>query len=109
MTFNPSDYHDITDYDLTKFVNLCYQYSQPQGMGFLHFEPGAEVPAAELERILTSHEKDTRIRLSMDYVLGRSVKMTVFKNAGRLYIRKDWYDHSTDTLDYILTQLTEGE
>ena len=102
--FNAEDYHDITDVDLREFVMKCYSASAPQGMGMLHYTPGP-LPDDVTDQILSINVSNPKIRLSMDYVLGRSIKMTVYKDQGKLYVRKAWYDHNESMLLQILEEL----
>jgi hypothetical protein len=82
---------DITGVDLAKLAQEAFSLSRAQGLGFLHATPdplSGEEAAALVE-------PTGRIALSLDYVRGRAVKLTVFRSAdGSLSVRDDWYDHS---------------
>jgi len=92
---------EITGIDLLAFVKACYARSRPQGMGALHYIPGDlddETAAAIL-----ANDKDGGIAVSLDYVHGRAVKMVVWREDTRLFIRNEWFDHSRALLAAALT------
>lgn len=86
---------------LVDLVKAAYDLSKPVGMGFLHFRPE---PLTD-EQASSYIEDNGTVRL--DYVNGRSVKMTVFidKNTKTLYISDSWYDHSDDDLLNLLDRI----
>lgn len=92
-------YIEITGIDLSKFVAACYEFSRPQGMGWLHAQDGP-LDQETIDGILNAKTGHGSIILSMDYVHGRAVKMTVYRKKGgllkkdRLFIRNRWFDHS---------------
>jgi hypothetical protein len=90
---------DITGTDLRKFIAKAYDLSQPQGMGCLHFQDGA-IPEEMIDKILDV--KSSHCVAGMDYVLGRAVKMSVYKKGGRLLIGDNWYDHNPAQLQILL-------
>ena len=92
-------YIDITGANLRVLVKKAYELSSPQGLGFLHFTPGNDLPDAEVDEILG------RRQVSMDYVRGRSIKMHVLEKDGKRFIRDRWYDHSLDQLQSLLTAI----
>lgn len=94
-------YIDITGCDLRKFVAKVYDLSRPQGLGFLHFtrEPLTD---AEIDLLIWPGES---YLVRMDYVKGRSCKMTVFNREGRLTIYDSWYDHSDEQLNELLAHV----
>lgn len=77
--------------DLVALVKGAYALSQPQGMGFLHYRNGdlTDEQARSLIR-----EDDPRTPVSLDYVAGRAIKFTVFRQDGKLLVDRRWYDHS---------------
>jgi hypothetical protein len=95
--------HDLADFwemgmqnigknvDLVKLVQAAYQLSMPQGLGFLHYQAGG----------LTDDEakafiKDGRTPVYLDYVKGRSCKLSVSRDEdGMLYVGDKWYDHDS--------------
>ena len=82
-------------------IKAAYRLSSPQGLGFLHFQPGDDLPEEDVDEILS--REDTFCKFSMDYVLGRAVKLGVYKrDDDRLYIRKNWFDHSPEQLTELL-------
>ena len=80
---------NVTGIDLVKFAKKAYELSSPQGLGFLHFTP----------KPLSDEEAESLVRpdelypLDMDYVRGRSIKLHVRKEDGKLLIDDSWYDH----------------
>lgn len=78
-------------------IKAAYSLSSPQGLGFLHFEKGP-LPDEDVERITSFKRGD--VVFSMDYVRGRSIKLSGFRNKdGSCRIDADrWYDHSPDQL-----------
>ena len=89
---------EITGVDLKKFVKECYNLSRPQGLGHLHFEPGELTDEEAVDLI----NEDSRTPVSLDYVKGRAVKMTVHKQDGKLFVSDNWYDHSEEDLNTLL-------
>lgn len=89
---------EITGVDLVKFAQKVYDLSVAQGMGFLHY---TKDPLTEEEAKQYIWEDDGFMVLQMDYVKGRSCKMGVWRENSRLYIRRNWYDHT----DYQLKEL----
>jgi len=87
---------DVTGVDIIKFIQKVYELSQPQGLGLLHFRSGD----------LTEEDAKSFIRddgeVHLDYVKGRSCKMNVTKEDGKLLIRNSWYDHTDSQLSELL-------
>lgn len=95
---------EITGVDLAGFIKAAFDLSKPQGFGYLHYTP-QPLPDDEVAEIIDREKKvsfDTGIAASMDYVHGRAVKMTVFREGDRLFIRSDWFDHTKDQLEELL-------
>lgn len=90
---------DITGVDLRTLIKSAYAHSQPQGLGMLHYEPG-ELEDEMVDLIL--ERGNDRRPVDLDYVKGRSLKFTVFKENDRLYVRSYWYDHSPSQLKSVL-------
>lgn len=78
-------------------IRAAYSLSQPQGLGFLHFESG-ELPDEDVNEILACGWGS--LVCDMDYVRGRAVKLGVFRRPdGKCQIHADrWYDHSNHQL-----------
>ena len=92
----PPDVVEITGCDLSQFARDCYDMSTPLGLGHLHYTPGP-LDGGTVEQILRSEKEVSPYELNMDYVLGRAVKMTVYRDDdGGLWIRDAWYDHSAE-------------
>lgn len=93
-----SDMIEVTGIDLRRLIKAVYAESVPQGMSFLHAQEGP-MPDEMVERIVADcrmYPKGQRgCVLSLDYVMGRSVKFSVFQDEEeKLWVRKFWYDHS---------------
>lgn len=103
MITDTRGYIEITGVNLADFVRACYAPSRPQGLGAFHYQPGDlddEAVAAIVER----GQKDRMCAVSMDYVRGRSIKMSVYRGPDdRLFINNDWYDHSRPMLARMLS------
>lgn len=93
---------DVTGVDLIAAVKGAYALSQPQGLGFLHFQPGG-LSDEEAQEIV---ERGKRFGgVSMDYVKGRACKFHIREKDGRLLTPPKWYDHSDGQHDELLTSL----
>lgn len=96
---------DVTEYDLAALIKNAYTLSVPMGLGMLHFKAGPlsdEQVCAIIEA--GAYHSRSEIAVNMDYVNGRAVKLTVFRKEDRLYIRKEWYDHSDADLKELLAR-----
>jgi hypothetical protein len=97
-------------FDETKLdavIRAAYDLSRPQGLGFLHATDGP-LDDATLEAIKT--RESGRCAAGMDYVRGRSIKLTVHRDGDKLYIPADrWYDHSPEALHELATRAGLGE
>lgn len=98
----PFDTRGYLPYDpvavpIEALINHVYALSTPRGLGFVHYQEGADVPAAEMEHILKWYEPDRSCALKLDYVCGRAVKFDL-KNDGKggLWWKARWYDHYKD-------------
>lgn len=91
--------------DIKKLVKAAYDLSAPQGMGYIHYEEGS-LTDAEIDQILERREA-LNVVLYMDYVKGRSIKMTVFKDIQdcSLFVYKSWYDHTEDQHDELIRMI----
>lgn len=92
---------DITDVDLIKFIKTVYSLSKPQGLGILHYEEGG-LSDEDAKKIIERSADSPFMAVGMDYVHGRSCKMTVRKEEDRLKINDQWYDHSQTQLQELL-------
>ena len=85
---------EITGCDIRQFVRDCYEMSGPQGLGHLNYTAGP-IPESDVEHIVGCKSK--RYRVQMDYVFGRSIKMTVrIGDGGTWWIHDSWYDHTPE-------------
>lgn len=97
------NYIDITGCDLIALVKKAYALSSPQGLGFLHYREG-ELSDDEAKSVI-EQTANARYAASLDYVLGRSVKLRVLKDGDRMMIYKSWYDHSEYQLRELLASI----
>lgn len=95
---------DITGADLATVIREAYALSKPQGLGYLHYKDGP-LPQPELEAIVARHAESRDLAASMDYVMGRAVKLVVFRKGDKLEIRDEWFDHSPDQLAELLKRI----
>lgn len=100
---------DITGADLVKVAQAAYALSQPQGMGFLHARDG-ELSQEDAEALVLRERAGGRVKLGMDYVHGRAVKLTVLSDDdGKLWISNRWYDHNPHQLQQLLTNIGRAD
>lgn len=92
---------------LSEAVKKAFDLSRPQGMGFLHHQPG-ELSQEELDYIIGGDLGKGRMYLAdMDYVRGRSCKFHIrpAQEDGYMLIEPRWYDHSDEALEELLKHL----
>ena len=77
------------DIDLSVFLRDCYALSHPHGLGGLHYRPGP-LPDEAMPEI----RRNGQIVVDVGYLLGRCVKMCVFRHKRRLRIPGQWYRHA---------------
>ena len=87
---------DVTNVNMIRFVQKVYEFSQPQGLGILHFQPG-EITEKEAKSFIKDNGE-----IALDYVKGRACKMFVTKQNDGLFIRNSWYDHTDSQLFELL-------
>ena len=92
---------EITGANLVEAVKAAYDLSQPQGLGFLHAQPGS-LTDEEAESLV---HPAARYPVSLDYVRGRACKFTVHKRDGRLWINRRWFDHTEEQQAELLQRL----
>lgn len=87
-----------TPENIDQLIREAFNRSRPQGMGFLHHQPG-EITDEELA-FIKEHTARGRQVFSMDYVRGRSCKFHVYKSEDEQHLLLDprWYDHSDEDL-----------
>lgn len=93
---------EVTGVDLRALLRAAYRLSSPQGLGFLHARDG-ELDDETVEEIISRDDGNKWTALSADYVHGRSMKFHVRRYDGRLYIQRQWYDHSRRQLADLLS------
>jgi hypothetical protein len=100
---NTENMIEVTGRDYRKMVQKAYEFSKPQGLGYLHYtsEPLSDDEADEL-----IDETNVFAIVSLDYVKGRSCKFTIYRDAetGKAYIKNSWYDHSDHALQRLLEE-----
>lgn len=90
---------EVTGVDLAHLVRAAYSPSRPQGLGYIHYQPG-DLDDETVRRIIEGAHDHVAVR--MDYVNGRSCKFSVFREGERLFIHNSWYDHSDAALAKLL-------
>ena len=89
---------DITNVNLIKLVQCAYELSGPQGYGKLHYDDGSSLSDEEAKVFVDKYETDSSFALSFDYIKGRSVNLYVYRKRNKLYMAKEWYDHTRKEL-----------
>lgn len=97
---------DITGADLVQVAKIAYDLSKPQGMGFMHFQPGP-LDAETAQQIVSARTRDPGVALSMDYVHGRACKFVVFRDGDKLSVRDSWYDHTPEQHAELVRRIRE--
>lgn len=95
---------EVTGVDLRSMLRHAYRLSSPQGLGFLHARDG-ELDDETVESIVSRDDGNKWTALSTDYVHGRSMKFHVRRYDERLYIQRQWYDHSRSQLAELLSSV----
>lgn len=105
MSFDPEYHIDLTGVDPTLMLKAAYDLSRPQGMGFIHFKP-EPLTDQECEAILArGHD---HLVFSTDYVNGRAMKLALYRDGDKQYMKKSWYDHSSYDFAELLNRLGFG-
>jgi hypothetical protein len=91
---------DVTEIDPRRFIQIAYSGSAPQGLGFLHHEPGG-LDEETLDKILNSSRRG---RIDIDYLNGRSMKFNLIEYEGRRYFDPDWYDHGRESTKHLVRE-----
>jgi hypothetical protein len=95
---------EVKELDLVKFTCDAYSLSTPQGLGVLHAKEGA-LSLEEAQSFVKAYEGDKRIALSLDYIHGRSCKMTVWHlEEGGYKLADSWYDHTNAQYEDLLSR-----
>lgn len=92
-------YIEVTEIDVRLLVQVAYSGSRPQGLGFLHAQPGGLDEATLNEILERSQQERTKGTIHLDYVHGRSMKFHVMVDeaTGKKYVDLDWYDHGRES------------
>ena len=104
-----SEVVDLTGADLLVMVQKAYDLSVPQGMGFLHYLDGHTINDEQADMLLEA-QRGSMDAFRLDYVHGRSVKLTVYRaeilaeapEGITMFMHPDWYDHSEAQLEALL-------
>ena len=97
----------VTGIDLPTLVKRAYELSAPRGLGFLHFTP-KPLSEEDVAGILGQKLYDGCV-FSMDYVKGRAVKLSAYRDeAGDIWLRDRWYDHTAEDLVELLAPVKEA-
>ena len=96
---------EVTGVDLRKLVQAVYRNSRPQGLGILHFKE-VDLSSEEVEKIVGEvRVSGTGAVLYLDYVNGRACKFSLIRDESeRLWVRKQWFDHSELDLHRMLKE-----
>ena len=87
---------EVTHVGLRELVRRAYRLSKPQGYGYLHFVPG-EISNSMIDTLLDeTFYRPKGVAVSMDYVLGRAVKLTIYEQDGKLFMLENWFDHTEE-------------
>lgn len=89
---------DVTACSMKGLAEAAYGMSESPDVDFLRFKKNVtRIDKHTFKQIMLT-ETDA-IKMSMDHVHGRAVKLTVFKGDGeRLFIKTPWKDHTDDQL-----------
>ena len=91
-----------SDLDVAEFIRTVHSLSSAQGKGFLDDKKGI-LPDSEIQPYLTDLAQDGRTR--MDYIRGRSIKMSIHMHEGHYLIRDGaWYDHNDGEFNELLAR-----
>ena len=104
-----SEVIDLTGADLRVMVKKAYDLSDPQGRGFIHFKLGHTLSEEETDSLMAKGIYSYLV-LSLDYVLGRAVKLSVYHarelanppEGMTMWMHSDWFDHSNSQLEALL-------
>ncbi len=102
---------EVTGCDLRALVQNAYAPSRQQGLGVLDVAGRVGgLTNDEAQKIIDRSADDKRMAVSMDYVRGRSIKLSVHRFGDRLFINNNWYDHSDSQLVALLNSVgIDGE
>ena len=100
---NTENMIEVTEASLTEMAKAAYELSVPRGLGFIHARDGG---LSDEDAANCVDESNERFPLKMDYVHGRSCKFRVSQDdEGRRWIRGQWYDHTPDHLQELLSRV----
>lgn len=98
----------VADFDVAEFIRTVHSLSSAQGAGFLNDKAGL-LPDSEIPPYLQRLASEGRIR--MDYIAGRSIKMSIHIHEDHYLIRDGaWYDHGDGEFNELLARfgITRG-
>ena len=96
---------DITKVDLIEFVKAVYHYSNPQGLGILHYVEGDELTTKEAKSFIHEPDEISGGIVDMDYVKGRACKFNTHYTDNKTCISDSWYDHTNEQYDELLSSI----
>lgn len=100
----PAGFVDVTGIPLENIIRAAYSLSRQQGLGVYDTAGRHAITADVIDEIIKSGENGPQFALiSMDYVNGRAVKMTVGKFGERRVIQRRWFDHTDEDMRQFLT------
>lgn len=97
-----ANFIDVTGVHLAKVAQVAYNLSRPQGLGFLHYQPG-EISLDQAKTLVKPSPFDGLV-LYLDYVAGRAVKMAIYEEGGKLYMERRWFDHTVEDMRTLLKE-----
>ncbi len=98
----------VADFDVATFIRAVHELSSAQGLGFLADKPGP-LPDSEIQPFLNLLAQYGHAH--MDYIAGRSAKMSIDMHDGHYFILdKAWYDHTDGEFNELLARfgITRG-
>jgi hypothetical protein len=104
MIIFDDNYIDVSKASIADLIKHAYALSHSHGLGLLHFEPG-DLDDETLKSVANNpHNRGGVTMIHMDYIKGRSVKMTIYLKGDKKYILNRWYGHSPADLERFLTE-----
>jgi hypothetical protein len=112
--YTPAPRIKVSRASLPAVIAKAYELSQPQGLGFLHAQPGG-IPTDKLAEILARSDGASITFLKgvgLDYVQGRAVKLHIhYDEAEGHYVEDNgrWFDHSESQWQELKTFILEQQ
>lgn len=97
---------DVTGIDPVKLMKFAFAFSKPQGLGYLHYDEKHALSTAECLEMINqdkiTQDKRLEVVCYMDYVKGRACKFRIWGKNNKIYLDKDWYDHTKEDLENVI-------